>query len=398
MMGEYGVTSSGFKVKTREQIVADMENAARGFFEKNVNLSAKSPLGLFIQLLAWPISLVWLALEGVYNSAYVDTATGQSLDNVGKYIGIGRRPATKAIHVVEFSGTENTTVPAGFIVDTGNKNPVEFEVMTEGKIGARGIIALKVLCRKTGSIGNVSLGMITKIKNPVNGINQINHRSLFSQGLDRETDFEFRERYKESVAKGGASTLESITAAILEVPNVIQAIVIENDTMTTDSDGRPPKSIEAVVLGGDDADIGQAIFTTKAAGIQPYGNVTTSVLDRSGRVHNVSFTRAQEVNVYVKIRVAKNAEFPLDGETRLKDQVISYIGGVDSKNIYNRGLLMGETVVYMQIPMAIDVPGIEDLVITIGTSPNPTGTTNLPMLSNQKARTGLDKVEVSYSG
>lgn len=173
MAEQYGVTSTGFKVKTRERIVADMENAARGFFGENVNLSAKSPLGLFIQLLAWPIAMVWLALEGVYNSAYVDTATGQSLDNVGKYIGIGRRAATKAIHIVEFTGTENTTVPAGFIVDTGGKNPVEFEVMTEGVIGAGGTVQLQIQCRQAGSMGNVPPGTITKIKNPVNGINQV---------------------------------------------------------------------------------------------------------------------------------------------------------------------------------------------------------------------------------
>jgi uncharacterized phage protein gp47/JayE len=398
MAEEYGVTSAGFRVKTRERIVADMESAARGFFGENVNLSAKSPLGLFIQLLAWPISLVWLALEGVYNSSFVDTATGQSLDNVGKYIGIERRAATKATHNVRFTGTANTTVPAGFIVDTGGKNPVEFEVLAEGTIGAGGTVELEIQCRQAGSIGNVPAGTISKIKNPVSGINQITHLALLSQGLDRETDLEFRERYKESVSKGGASTLESIMAAILEVPNVIQAVVFENDTMTTDSSGRPPKSIEAIVLGGEDADIGQAIFSTKAAGIQPYGHVTTRVTDRSGRVHQVSFTRAQEVDVYVKIQVAKNPGYPGDGDSRIKDQVISYIGGVDSHHIYNRGLLMGETVVYMQIPMAIDVPGIEDLTITIGTGPNPTGTANIPMQSHQKARTSLDKVEVISGG
>lgn len=398
MAEEYGVTSTGFKVKTRERIVTDMQSAARGFFGENVNLSAKSPLGLFIQLLAWPISLVWQALEGVYNSSFVDTATGQSLDNVGKYIGIQRRAATKAVHTVQFAGTEGTAIPAGFIVDTGGKKPVEFEVLVGGEIGSGGMVDLQVQCRQAGSIGNVPPGTIQKIKNPVSGINQITHLSLLSQGLDRETDLEFRERYRNSVAKGGASTLDSITAAILEVPNVIQAVVVENDTMTTDSQGRPPKSIEAIVLGGENADIGQAIFTTKAAGIQPYGNVTTNVIDNSGRTHVVRFTRAQEINVYVKIQVTKNVSYPVDGDTRVKDQVISYIGGVDSKEIYNRGLLMGETVVYMQIPMAIDVPGIEDLAITIGTGPNPAGTTNILLLSHQKAKTSLSMVEVISGG
>jgi uncharacterized phage protein gp47/JayE len=396
MAEEYGVTSTGFKIKTRERIVADMENTARGFFGENVNLSAKSPLGLFIQLLSWPIALVWQGLEGVYNSAYMDTATGQSLDNVGKYIGIGRQQATKAIHNVIFTGTAGTEIPAGLIVDTGGKSAVEFEVIDAERVidGS----PVQVRCLKAGSIGNVPNGTIQKIKNPVPGINEITQSSLLLQGLDRETDQGFRERYKKSVAKGGASTLDSIVAAILEVPNVMQAVVIENDTITTDSDGRPPKSIEAIVLGGTDTNIGQAIFATKAAGIQPYGAVTVSITDKAGRPHNVSFTRAQEIGIYVSIQVTKNANYPSDGDTRLKDQVIHYIGGVDSRGLYNRGLLMGESVVYMQIPMAIDVSGIEDLDIKIGTGPNPTQTANITMQNNQKAITGLDTVEVSYHG
>lgn len=395
MAEEYGVTSTGFKIKPRERIVADMQSAARGFFGENVNLSAKSPLGLFIQLLSWPIALVWQGLEGVYNSAFVDTATGQSLDNVAKYVGIQRREATRAIHSVIFIGTAGTAIPVGLTVDTGGKNPVEFEVIDDNQVidGS----PVRVRCLRAGFIGNVPGGTIQKIKNPVPGINGVTQSSLIMQGLDRETDKEFRERYKKSVAKGGASTLDSIVAAILEVPNVIQAVVIENDTMTTDSDGRPPKSIEAIVLGGTDEDIGQAIFATKAAGIQPYGAVTVSVTDNAGRSHQVSFTRAQEVGVYVSIQVTKNANYPGDGDTRLKDQVIHYIGGVDSKGLYNRGLLMGESVVYMQIPMAIDVPGIEDLDIKIGIGPNPTGTTNISMQSNQKAVTSLNMVEVGYS-
>lgn len=394
MADEYGVTSTGFRVKTREQIVTDMENAARGFFGENVNLSPKSPLGLFIQLLAWPITLVWQGLEGVYNSAFVDTATGQSLDSVGKYIGIQRRSATKAIHTVRFTGTEDTVVSAGFIVDTGGKNPVEFEVLEGSAIGDGGTVDLHVQCVQVGSIGNVPDGTINKIKNPVSGINQVTHLSLFSQGLDRETDREFRERYKESVAKGGASTLESIVAAILEAPNVLQAVVIENDTMTTDSEGRPPKSIEAIVLGGADEDIAQAIFTSKAAGIQPYGNVKVTVIDNAKRSHVVGFSRAREVGIYVTIQVTTNSSYPVDGDIRLTDQIISYIGGIDSQNIYNRGLSMGEPVVFMQIPMAIDVPGIEDIDIKIGTGPNPTGTANIHMEFNQKAVTDRARVVV----
>lgn len=395
MADKYGVTPTGFKIKTRDQIVADMQTTAKSFFGDNVNISSKSPLGLFIQLLSWPISLVWKALEDIYNSAYVDTATGQSLDNVGKYIGAARREATKAIQVVGFTGIAGTNIPLGFIVETGGENQIEFETIETKDIPEEGYITLKVSCTLGGAVGNVPAGTITVIKNPTVGINSVSNQSLDVEGIDRETDQQFRERYRKSVAKGGASTLDSITAAILEVDNVMDALVIENDTNQIDSEGRSPKSVNAIVLGGDELRIAEAIFNSKAAGIETWGDTSVNVYDRAGLEHAVKFSRAIEVPVYITISVTTNSTFPLEGFDQIKDQVIQYIGGIDSKNVYHRGLTMGETVVYMAIPMMINVPGVEDLDICLGKTPNPTGKINIPMESNEKAVTDLEKVVVS---
>jgi Baseplate J-like protein. len=87
-------------------------------------------------------------------------------------------------------------------------------------------------------------------------------------GLDRETDRELRERYYLSLAAGGAATIDSIRAAVLKVPGVRTARVFQNPTMEFDDEGRPPKSVEVVVLGGADGDVAQAIHDTIAAGIE----------------------------------------------------------------------------------------------------------------------------------
>src|SRR5690606_39706929 len=63
-------------------------------------------------------------------------------------------------------------------------------------------------------------------------------------GLDRETDREIRERYYLSLAAGGASTIDSIRAAVLKTPGVRTARVVQNPTMEFDDEGRPPKSVE----------------------------------------------------------------------------------------------------------------------------------------------------------
>src|SRR5690606_41362339 len=109
------------------------------------------------------------------------------------------------------------------------------------------------------------------------------YTSLF-RALNRGTDRELRERYQLSLARGGASTLDSIRASVLEVPGVWTATVLHNTSMETDPDGRPPKSVEVLVLGGADEDVAAAILDTVAAGIETYGNVEVDIHDAGGQV------------------------------------------------------------------------------------------------------------------
>ncbi len=87
---------------------------------------------------------------------------------------------------------------------------------------------------------------------------------LFFNGQDEEIDAELQDRYYASLGKVGARRVESIEANVLdEVEGVRAAIAIENDTNVVDAEGRPPHSVETVVLGGLDEDIAMAIFKKK---------------------------------------------------------------------------------------------------------------------------------------
>jgi uncharacterized phage protein gp47/JayE len=396
MADEYGVTLTGFRLKTREAIVADMEVKARELFGSGINLSAKSPLGILIGLISWPLSLVWLALQGVYNSAYVDTATGQALDNVVKYIGTKRMAATKAIQIISIAGIPGTLIPLGFVVETSGEPPIGFATIESKTISANGMVELQAECIAAGSIGNVPPKTIRRIKNPIAGVNEVMNILLYIKGLDRESDGELRERYRRSVAKGGASTIDAMIAALLDAEGVLDAIVIENDTEVMDAQGRPPHSLEAIVLGGGDEAVARAIYNSKAGGIQPHGSQAWIINDIAGMPHTIRFNRAIEVGVYVTVQVTANGYFPADGLTRIKDGIIGYIGGIDSQGIYNRGLLIGKTVIYMKIPdLVFDVPGVENITLRIGTTPSPAGMADIPVDYNQKAFTDTGKVVVT---
>ena len=222
----FGLTSTGFRRKRYADVITSMETRARDLFGANVNLNTESPLGIFIRVIAWSIATVWSVAEDVYNSAFVDTAEGQNLDKVGLYIAITRRGAVAATGEVEFAGSDGTDIPAGFqLATTGG---VEFT--TDALVTVvSGAATVDVTAVDAGIEGNVPPGTITQIVSPTPGVTSVTNAAPMTGGRGEETDPEFRARYALSVAKGGASTLESIRAGLFSVDTVRAVRIYENN-------------------------------------------------------------------------------------------------------------------------------------------------------------------------
>jgi uncharacterized phage protein gp47/JayE len=114
-------------------------------------------------------------------------------------------------------------------------------------------------------------------------------------GRDEETDEELRSRMLVSQSVRGTATVDAITDGLLNLDSVTSVVVYENDTFVVDGDGRPPKSFEAYVEGGLDQDIGDSIWSNKAAGIQAFGTTAVGVTDVNGVPRVVYFSRPVQV-------------------------------------------------------------------------------------------------------
>lgn len=394
-MPEFGLLPEGFRRRRYADVITSMESRARNLFGDNVNLTERSPLGLFIRVVAWSIGILWQVAENVYNSAFVDTATGTSLDKVGLYIGITRRPAEYATGEITITGDDTTVIPEGFVV--GTADDILFETTAEAVIGAGGSVTASIIAQEAGTTGNVPAATITEIINPAVGIDAVTNAEQLAGGRNRETDAEFRDRYIQSVAIGGASTVDSIRAALLQTEGVRAAIVIVNNTMLDDAAGRPPKSIECYTLGGDPEDIAAVILATKAAGIQAYGSESETVQDEAGQDHIIGYTPATEIPIYVVVDVTATAAFPTDGAELMRTAILQYIGGTDEDGSVYTGLSMGEDVIYTKIIEACySVVGVADVSVKVNTTGLPvTEQVNIAIAFTEVAETNFADVSVS---
>lgn len=211
---------------------------------------------------------------------------------------------------------------------------------------------------------------LTNIVTPVVGLTSTKNTADAVVGRDIETDAELRLRRQNELQKAGAATVEAIRAKLLSVEGVTQAIVFENHDMIPDLDGRPPKSFEAFVQGGADAAIAQAVWESKAAGIESVGTETETVIDSQGLSQTVKFSRPTVVNVYVNIEITKDFTAPSNVADLVRTALSEYINT----------LQIGQSVVvYPSLIGLLDsIPGIVDVRIGINTTGSPplTGSDN----------------------
>lgn len=389
----YGVTKYGFKRKLYSECLEERISRAREVFGVKIDISETSFLGKLIRNAAWDEAYLWELAEAVYMSPFVNTAEGTGLDAVGQYLTITRRPATKSKGFVTIYGKPDTLVPAGFRVAT--QSGIEYYTKDIVYIGEDGTVDVAIESVIAGKDTNAQTGDINTIVNPTYGIEKVSNKDYTEGGMNVESDEEFRLRYKKSYSRVGGSTVPAMTAALLDIDDVVDCEVRENVTMET-IDGIPPKSVACFVFGGDTDKIIDTIYQNKPAGIEAYGETYKFVEDKKGIKHKIGFTRANEVKIKVEAKIKKTDDYP--GDDVIKRSILNYIGGVDKDNVEYSGLKLGEDVIYNKLIAKVLCPGgVSDAEITIGASPKfAMVDETIEIERNSIAVTSPDLIRISY--
>lgn len=392
MNENWGLTETGFLRPSYNDLLDAFEVKAKELFGSSINLSVRSPLGIFLRIFAWFAGIAWQLAEDVYNSGFIDTATGTSLIRLGAFIGIRLLAAQKATGTITITGDPGAVVPAGFIVQARNNQ--RFVTLEGVTIGEDGTVSVPIQAYEAGPEGNVSAGSIDTVITPLAAVVSVANPEAAAGGRDRETYQEFRERYYQSVDKAGGCNTDAIRAQLLETEGVVNAVVWENDTDETDADGLPPHSIEAIVYGGTDAAIAAAIHLRKAAGIQTHGTSSVQLLDASGRLRVICFSRPAAVPIYVRISgLVTNSDYM--GDDTLRNAIISYIGN-EGEPLTESGLAIGATVYYNRLMCPVnETQGVVDYTLEISLDGEVWQKSNIVLTALQKAVTSADRVVIS---
>lgn len=392
-MTTYGVTSTGFVIKPLDVIKAEIEEQQRADIHPALNQTATSVLGQLNGIFAAKVREVWELAESVYNAFNPDSAEAAALDNaVALCPGIIREAATKSTVTCECN-LEDGTYLAGTLIANVQDNPDARFVSTEDITVITGPDDFDVdfEAEETGAVVALA-GTLNEIAEPVTGWNSVTNAADAEIGEPIETDTDLRLRRETNLRLGGSSHVDAIKADIDQVEGVLISRVLENPEDTTVG-GLVPHSIRAIIWDGtgahvaDEDELAEAIFESKAAGIDTNGAEVKTVTDTQGFDHEIKFDWADQIDIKARMTVVLTGDEPDNWQDWIKLILATYVQST---------LSMGDDVIHSKLAGLVTfLEWVEDVTLfEIGYLAGAFGTANLPIDTDEKS--WLDSSDVTF--
>ena len=418
-MTEYGIQDDGsFKRKHVDDLQESIKNGLKLRAGDDIDLEQGSPAKQIVDMLSDELAEQWEAEEENYYTTYYGDAFGEQLDKLIALAGFSRIRRRVATGVVEFStGTPNatnTTIPRGTevtTVPTDSRPALTFQTTDRVTLGS-GDSSVTAPIRGSepwesdlgevwlGQETNVSANTITEIVNPISGIDSVSNplptgdeSEDFKRGRDRETDAELKLRYENSLAEGGVSTVAAVESNVFNAHEGIVSVSVD-EIRNTDRGYGP----EATVLAPEVEDdiIAQAVFDSRAAGLESFGKDTGIATRDDGREIEEKFNRAVSVEISVEVDIVTSDTFQDLGTQQIRDKIVRYIGGVASDDVTYPGLTIGDNVIFDQVfRRVMEVQGVIEGTLQISTKGETFDGSNIEIGELEAAKTDASQIQIN---
>jgi hypothetical protein len=286
----------------RQALATRLQGLAGG----NVPTAEGTIEGDLITLLALSGQELAELLVAVHNAAYPRSANGAALDRAQTwYVGTRTRAAPSEV-TLPLTGDPGTLIAAGKTAIPDGSDVawvLDADVTLDGGGEGSGLFKASV----NGPIAAIA-GTTWARGTPVPGWATVGPNTLDAElGRFDESDESYRRRGKNALATG------DLEAAVWGVDGVTLVNLIENPTDNPDAFWGLTHWAELLIVGGDDQAIGEALHRVRGPGRRLVGNTFADVVAPnmlpSGQVR-LYFSRAVEVEVYVRITIVKGEKYP----------------------------------------------------------------------------------------
>lgn len=402
-----GVTDQGFEAKRLAEVNSDAIEQLSTIIDPvsgetlQPNFEAEDPAMQVVQVPLEGVGLAWEAMQLVYQQFDESKVTGASQSALVQLNGIQRLDDAPSNAQEVLTGTPLAFIPAGQLVsDVNNTN--QWATTTDVTLDGAGTATVTVRCTVTGPVA-AAAGALSRIVTPYPGLTSVTNPAEAVLGRNIESDTELRQRQRLSTMAPASSPVESIYGNLANVAGVTYVRVRQNNTLVTDSNGIPGKSVAAVIVGGEPLDIAMTLLARTGVVAEWFGSSSLTLTDVQGEPYVVRWTVPTPAPIYVALtlEIINPGIFPADGLQQIKDAIKEYAqGGAPALGVddgfSSTGFPPGATVVWSRLFTPINfVPGHRVVSLFIGAAPGPTLENDIPVAWNQVALFLDDNIDIT---
>lgn len=341
--------ASGLQVKTRDELVTYFTDKYVEIYGPDINLASDTPDGQMLNIQVQAILDNQDLLVQVYNSFDPDNAVGVVLDQRVALNGIERRAGTYTETLIRVSTEREVTLygldQSTNTVYTVSDNAGNRWFLKQTVYGlTAGVHQLTFRAAEPGAQLTI-IGTISNQVTIVLGVTEVlNTNSYSTLGENEEDDASLRIRRRRSVAITSQGFVESLKAALENLPNVNTARVFENENDFIDADGIPPHSIWVIVDNGGatSESIARTIYAKRGAGSGMKGDQTYDVQRPDGSSITIRWDNVESQNVFIFLTLGSidGVTPPNVGEIRSQIPALYHLGSDQRLNVTTLGTIV----------------------------------------------------------
>jgi hypothetical protein len=282
------LTQTGLSIESNPDIVAFLVLCFQFIYGADINVDSNSPDGQLIGIMAQAVTDFLELLLATYNLAAIATSYGTRLDQLVALNGIQRKQGTftqaqvlvTANAAVTVPGQDQTAITPFTVADNAGN---QFQLVVSHVFGGPGAATLTFQAVNIGQV-ETTANTITNIITSTLGVSTVNNPSTASDtiGVNEETDAQLKVRQAQSFTLGATGPSDAMESALRNIPDVVDAIVIENNTAAP-VNTVPAFTVWPIVNGGTNVEIAQAIYAKKSPGTPMKGSVSQLVTRPNGQ-------------------------------------------------------------------------------------------------------------------
>ena len=228
-------TNAGVDIASFTQIRDAITTRYKEVYGQDIDLTVTptNADGIFVNDLALMVNNILQSIKTMYANLDVNTASGVYLDNLCRLSNIVRKPATPSNVYITVKNIGNDPITIKKSSDADGTTFVDVsgaEWLYEGNdviLNAGASQSIQVFSSIAGEVEAVAGSIVQAIGNQYLEVTQPANANL---GNDAETDSELRARRAQSVGATGATVLEALTGALLNITAIRDVKIYNNNT------------------------------------------------------------------------------------------------------------------------------------------------------------------------